>query len=244
MATTLTATMVPSSAKTWVMPTLRPINPMVIARSSAPGPREQARSPAPAQPGRGQGEAEHRSERTPRCVSEGRRRQRRHRAGSAGASSHLDFDVDAGGQRKPPERVDRLRGWVEDVDQPLVGADLELLPRVLVDERGPQDSELLDARGQRHRTDDVRAGPLGSLDDLGRRLIEQSVVVCLEADPDPLLCHRVLLDDADDGHGADGPATLADGEALADLEGDRGDELDRHLDVVAGNDPIRTVGQA
>src|SRR5688572_12431321 len=47
-----------------------------------------------------------------------------------------------------------------------------------------------------------------------------------------------LLLDADDGAGADGPATLADGEALADLEGDRGDELDAHLDVVAGHDHL------
>src|SRR6478672_4353438 len=53
-----------------------------------------------------------------------------------------------------------------------------------------------------------------------------------------------LLDDADDGPGADGPATLADGEALADLEGDRGDQLDAHLDVVAGHDHLRPVGQA
>src|SRR6476469_5717602 len=52
-----------------------------------------------------------------------------------------------------------------------------------------------------------------------------------------------LLDDADDGAGADGPATLADGEALADLDGDRGDELDAHLDVVAGHDHLGPVGQ-
>src|SRR4051794_37464439 len=53
-----------------------------------------------------------------------------------------------------------------------------------------------------------------------------------------------LLDDRDDGAGADGPATLADGEALADLEGDRGDQLDGHLDVVAGHDHLGPVGQA
>src|SRR3954464_13421826 len=56
--------------------------------------------------------------------------------------------------------------------------------------------------------------------------------------------HVALLDDADDGAGADGPATLADGEALADLERDRGDQLDAHLDVVAGHDHLRPVGQA
>src|SRR6185369_2933151 len=52
-----------------------------------------------------------------------------------------------------------------------------------------------------------------------------------------------LCADAGDGAGADGPATLADGEALADLEGDRGDQLDAHLDVVAGHDHLGPVGQ-
>src|SRR5215510_7420715 len=104
--------------------------------------------------------------------------------------SHLDLDVDARCEREPHQRVDRLEAGIQDVDEPLVGADLELLPAVLVDERGPQDGELLDPRGQRNRTDDIRAGPLGRLDDLGRRLIEQPVVVGLEADPDPLLRHR------------------------------------------------------
>src|ERR1044071_3588623 len=52
-----------------------------------------------------------------------------------------------------------------------------------------------------------------------------------------------LLDDADDGAGTDGPATLGDGEALADLDGDGGDQLDAHLDVVAGHDHLGPVGQ-
>src|SRR4029078_6606002 len=105
--------------------------------------------------------------------------------------SHLDFDVDASREAEPHQGVDRLRARIQDVDEPLVGADLELLPAVLVDERRPQDGELLDARGQRHRADDVRARPLGRLHALGRRLIEQPVVVGLEADPDPLLRHLV-----------------------------------------------------
>jgi len=44
---------------------------------------------------------------------------------------------------------------------------------------GPQDGELFDARRQRNGTDDIRAGPLGRLHDLRRRLIEQPVVVAL-----------------------------------------------------------------
>src|SRR3954468_5320327 len=56
-------------------------------------------------------------------------------------------------------------------------------------------------------------------------------------------CFAMSGADARDRAGADGPATLADGEALADLEGDRGDELDAHLDVVAGHDHLGALGQ-
>src|SRR6476620_7942809 len=132
MARTLTATMVPSSANTWVMPTLRPINPILIA----PDP-----SAAPEQGRRAQGARQHAHERTVRCVSECAERAARRSAAWSGGASHLDLDVDTGGQRKPPKGIDRLCGRVEDVDQSLVGADLELLARVLVDERGAQDRE-------------------------------------------------------------------------------------------------------
>src|SRR3954452_3659325 len=135
-STTETATIVPSGWNTWVMPTLRPINPMLIA-------------------------------------------------------SHLDFDVAARREREPHQCVDGLRRRIEDVDEPLVGADLELLPRVLVDERRPEDRELLDPGRQRHGADDVSARALRRLHDLGCRLVEQPVVVGLEADPDPLLRHLV-----------------------------------------------------
>ena len=53
-----------------------------------------------------------------------------------------------------------------------------------------------------------------------------------------------LLGDARDRAGTDGPATLADGEPLTGLERDRGDELDAHLDVVAGHDHLGPAGQA
>src|SRR5260221_3254577 len=235
MATTDTATIVPSSWKTWVIPTLRPINPMLIAK----------RPSARAQPSRGQGGPEHRSERTSRCVSEVAEGPTGPSAGSARAYSHLDLDVDASRQAESHQGVHGLGRRVKDVDEPLMGADLELFPAVLVDERRAQDGELLDPRRERHRTDHVGAGALGGLHDLRRRLVEQPVVVGLEADPDPLLCHRSsLCHDADDGAGADGPATLADGEALADFDGDRVDQLDANRDVVTGHDHLGSLGQA
>src|SRR5207245_10220240 len=104
-------------------------------------------------------------------------------------SLELDLDVDAGRKVQLHEGVDGLLRWVVDVDEPLVRPDLELLARVLVDEGAPNDRELLDARGQRDRTGHRRPGPLRRLDDLRRGLVDELVVVRLEAYPDPLLRH-------------------------------------------------------
>src|SRR5687768_17194208 len=125
MDTTETGTIVPSSAKIDVMPTLRPINPMLI--SPAPQPHAGTRP--------GQGAAEHASERTRRCVSERTEQPTPRSAGSARDPSHADLDVDTSRQAESHQGVHRLRRGVEDVDEPLVRADLELLPAVLVDER-------------------------------------------------------------------------------------------------------------
>src|SRR5213593_583741 len=80
-------------------------------------------------------------------------------------SSKLDLDVDAGREVELHQRVDRLLRGIVDVDEALVGADLELLTRVLVDERAADDRELFDARRQRHRPGDRRPGPLRGLDE-------------------------------------------------------------------------------
>src|SRR5207302_805639 len=101
----------------------------------------------------------------------------------------LDLDVDARWKVQLHQRVDGLLRRIVDVDEPLVGADLELLARVLVDERAADHRELLDARGQRDRPRHRRPGPLRRLDDLRRGLVDQLVVIRLEPDPDPLLCH-------------------------------------------------------
>src|SRR5688572_9011664 len=51
----------------------------------------------------------------------------------------LDLDVDAGGQIQLHQGVDGLRRRLEDVEQPLVRADLELLAALLVDVGRPVD---------------------------------------------------------------------------------------------------------
>src|SRR5438045_3361446 len=104
-------------------------------------------------------------------------------------SLQLDFDVDAGREVEPHERVDRLRRRRVDIDQALVCPDLEVLPRVLVDERSADHAVHVLLRGQRNGSGDGRAGALSSLDDLRGRAIELLMVVSLEADTDFLLSH-------------------------------------------------------
>src|SRR5256885_564839 len=108
------------------------------------------------------------------------------------ASLELDLDVDARRKVQLHERVDRLLRRVVYVDEPLVRSDLELLARILVDERALDDRELFDAGRQRDRTGDRRARALRGFDDLRRGLVDELVVVRLEPDPDALLCHYAI----------------------------------------------------
>src|SRR5439155_15865992 len=112
---------------------------------------------------------------------------------SLGLLLELDLDVDARRKVQLHEGVDRLLRRVVDIDEALVRADLELLAGVLVDEWTPDDRELLDARRQRDRTGDGRPRPLRRFDDLRRGLVDELVVVRLQADPDPLLCHGYAI---------------------------------------------------
>src|SRR5215218_4734339 len=193
----------------------------------------------------------------------------------------LDVDVDRGRQVDAHQRVDRLRRRVEDVDEPLVRAHLEVLARVLVLVRRADDAVDVLLRRQRHGADDARSGLRHRLHDAPRRGIDRLVVVGLQPDADLLSRHRlssllpigcesssgsvdpgsgpptrltdggrsgppsvrVSLVDLDDPAGADGAATLTDGEPEALLHGDGLDQLDRHLGVVAVNDNLGARGQ-
>src|SRR5579862_2015838 len=84
-------------------------------------------------------------------------------------SLELDFDVDAGREVELAECVDRLLRRIENVEQPLVGADLELLARFLVDVRRAVHGETLDARRQRNRSSHAAARAPHRLDDLAHR---------------------------------------------------------------------------
>src|SRR5688500_12696544 len=121
---TVTGTTVPSSRKSWVMPTFLP---MIAATARPP--------------------------------------------------LDLDLDVDPGRERvQALERIDRLRGRLVDVDQPLVGADLEVLAGVLVLEGRADHAIDVLVRGQRHGAGHRGAGALGRVHDLARRAVDRVVV--------------------------------------------------------------------
>src|SRR5881398_2619375 len=90
-----------------------------------------------------------------------------------GALLELDLHVDASREVELAEGVDRLLRRIEDVEQALVGADLELLARLLVDVRRAVHREALDVGGKRDRPRDASACPAYGLHDLPYRLIEQ-----------------------------------------------------------------------
>src|SRR5262245_61171123 len=133
---TVTGTWVPSSAKIWVIPILRPISPSFFAMIRV---------------------------------------------------LELDLDVDAGGQIQLHERVDGLGRGIDDVQETLVGAHLELLPGGLVHVRAAQDRPAIDDGGQEHGPGHAGARPPDRLHDLLHRAIEQVVIVGLEADANLLI---------------------------------------------------------
>src|SRR5215210_2510402 len=114
-------------------------------------------------------------------------------AGMSSAEGESDLDVHAGGQVvEPLERVDRLRRGLVDVDQALVGADLEVLLRVLVLEgRLDHRVDVLLGR-ERHGSGHGRARPRRGLHDLLGGRLDGRRVVGLQADADLVLlggCH-------------------------------------------------------
>src|SRR5499426_1535337 len=111
------------------------------------------------------------------------------------AALELDLDVDARRQIELHQRVYGLRRRIDDVEQPLVGAHLELLAALLVDVRRAVDGELLDLGRQRDRPAHLGAGALGGIHDLARRRIEDAMVERFEPDADVLAVHGI----SDDG---------------------------------------------
>src|SRR5690349_9323088 len=72
--------------------------------------------------------------------------------------------------------------------------NLELVARRLVDVRRAQYVEALDPGRQRNRALDDGTRALRGIHDLERRLINQLVIVCLQADPNSLILHPYPLE--------------------------------------------------
>src|SRR5436309_12159382 len=161
---------VPSGSKTCVMPTFLPMIPVTIPFSVLGSQFSVLGSPFGLQ---------RRTENEERRTQNGEPRTL-----FMFFSERLDLHVDARRQIELHQRVDGLRRRLEDVDQPLVRADLELLARLLVDVRRAEHGPLVLRRRQRNRPREPRAGALRRVDDLAGRLIEHAVVIRLEADAD------------------------------------------------------------
>src|SRR5205823_9247309 len=88
----------------------------------------------------------------------------------------FDFDVHACREIELRQRIDRLRPRIEDVDQPFMGLELELLAALLVDVRAPQYGPELPLCWQRDRPRDLRTSLFGRAHDVRRSLIDLGVV--------------------------------------------------------------------
>src|SRR5579872_320859 len=116
--------------------------------------------------------------------------------------SELDLDVDAGREIELHQRVHGLRCRIDNVEQALVGAHLELLAALLVDMRRTVDGELLQPGRQRNGSANLSAGPFRRVDDLTRRRIENPMVERLETYANILAVHcRVSFLVIDLGYG-------------------------------------------
>src|SRR6266704_7045740 len=113
--------------------------------------------------------------------------------GRAPKNLELDLDVNTGRQIELHQRIDGLRGRIDNVEKTLVRAHLELLAALLVDMRRTVDGELLDAGGQRNRSANLGTGPFRRIHDLTRRRIENPMVERLEAYANILAVHLVFL---------------------------------------------------
>jgi hypothetical protein len=95
----------------------------------------------------------------------------------------LDLDIDARRQTELVQRLDGFGRRLHDVDEPLVGTDLELLAGFLVNVGAGQDGVAFNACGQGNRPMDYRTGTFRRIDDLHRALIQDGVIVRFHTDP-------------------------------------------------------------
>src|SRR5688500_1618358 len=91
----------------------------------------------------------------------------------------LDLDVDACRQTQLVQSLDRLGRGLHDVDQPLVRANLKLLPGLFVDRRSRKYGVSLNPCWKWNGTMHFRVGPLRGIHNLLSALVENRMVVSL-----------------------------------------------------------------
>src|ERR1035441_9895178 len=96
----------------------------------------------------------------------------------------LDFDIDARWEIELHQRVHRVLRGFENIEQPLMGANLELLARFLIYVRRAQNGIAVLERRQRNRPGARGSGALGRIDNIARRLVQDAVIVRLQPDSD------------------------------------------------------------
>src|SRR3984893_857049 len=159
-------------------------------------------------------------------------------------SKSLDFYVHAQRQIELHSRDHRVRCGFENIDQTFVRAHFELLTRFLVHVRRTQHRPAIDGSGQRNRPSDICTGTLRGVHNFLGGLVENSVIVRLQAYTDFVALSHKLFDDLRDRACAHGVAAFANREAQTLFESYWGDECDFAADVVAGHhhlDPLRQL---
>src|SRR5262249_49461838 len=137
-------------------------------------------------PSRSRTQARNAARRMPHTLSRAEGRGRRAATG-IGMALKLDLDVDPGGKVELRQGVHRLRRRVQDVEEPLVSADLELLAGLLVHVGRAEHRPATDRGREQDGPGHSGPGPSHGLHDLLDRPVQESVIVGPKADADFLI---------------------------------------------------------
>ena len=101
--------------------------------------------------------------------------------------TQADLDFHTSRKVKLHQSIHGLLRGLDDIQESLVGANFVLVPGILVDMRGSQDSELLLLGRQWDGTPDLSARSTGRLYNLLGRGVDQTVIKSLETNTNCLL---------------------------------------------------------
>jgi hypothetical protein len=106
-------------------------------------------------------------------------------------SPKLDFNVDTRSQIQLSKGIDRLLGRFENIEQPFMGSNLELLTRAFINMGRAIHGKSLDPGRKRNRAGNTSASAPHRVDDVLDRLVEEPVIIGLKPDPNFLVHHGV-----------------------------------------------------